>query len=131
MNEELISRFQYASGHSEELANQQKVVDTQISELTEFRVSLDAFEKSEGGEMLASLGKGVFVKTDIKDKKLFVEVGAGYLVRKTPAEALEIIDGQISRLGEIKMQIDESVESVNAELQGILREAEVLNKKVI
>ncbi len=39
------------------------------------------------------------------EKKLFVEVGAGVVVRKTPEEAQEVIKKQIQRFHEVKMHL--------------------------
>lgn len=99
-----------------------QLVDNQIAELDEFMKSLDFIMKSKDREMLSPIGKRVYVKTSIEDKeKLFVEVGAGVIVKKSPSETLEIIKEQISRLREARMQIAIQLEEYRRELEDFVR----------
>ena len=62
--------------------------------------------KNDEKEILASLGRGVYIKGKIEDnKKLFVEVGAGVVLKKTPFETRNIIEEQIRRFEEARMQL--------------------------
>lgn len=101
-----------------------QLVDNQILELEEFRKSFEFLIKSKNNEILASLGRGVFIKSEIKDKeKLFVEVGAGVVVMKTPEETLEIVKEQISRLQEARIQIASQLKVYSKQLQEFLESA--------
>lgn len=124
MDQELIMKFENVNAQMQELNEQGKIVETQLRELNQFGDSLKAMYENDSDEMLASLGKGVFVKTDIRDKKLFVEVGSGYMVKKTPEAAMDVVKSQIGKLSEMKIQIGERVEVLNEELRKILEKAE-------
>ena len=80
MDVELLMNLEKASQQSREIEEKLKVVEQQVAELESFRVSLDALKNSDEKEILASLGRGVFVKSDIKDEKFFVDVGSGIFV---------------------------------------------------
>jgi len=117
MDQELLMRLQMMHQQSQELEEQLRIVDAQMEELHAFKTNLGALETSKETEMLASLGKGVFIQTNIESKQLFVEVGQGYLVRKHPNEALTIIEGQTRRLGELRVQIEGHYEQLVRELR--------------
>ena len=74
--------------------------------------------------MLAPLGRGIFIKTEIKDEKLFVNVGSKTLVKKTPREAEEIVDTQISEMGHVKAHLMHNIEQINHHLQSLIEEAQ-------
>lgn len=126
MDEEILQRAMILQQQSQEAEKQLAFVDEQIVELEEFGKNLGFMEASKEKEVLASLGKGVFVKSDIKDKKLFVDVGAGVLVRKTASEAGKVIEGQLAKFREARVQIAERLEDFREELGFMIEEIEKL-----
>ena len=78
--------------------------------------------------MLASLGKGVFIKSDIKDKKLFVDVGSGTLVRKTQKEAVNTVDEQINKLTAMKNELSMKLGVMNDDLQKLMQNVQAEQK---
>jgi prefoldin alpha subunit len=129
MDQELMMKLEMTHRQSQEIEEKAGIIDKQINELKVFEQSLIGLKDTEEKEMLASLGKGVFVKSDIKDKELFVEVGAGYLVKKSPEETATVLNGQVARLGEMKMQLEMELERVNGELQQMMGELEKKEEK--
>jgi len=115
---------------SEETEQQLRFVDEQIAELEKFKEGLKSFRESKEKEILANLGKGVYVKSEIKDReKLFVEVGAGVIVKKTPIEAMKVVEEQIARFENARVQIASQLESYNEELRSMIGEIENLREK--
>jgi prefoldin alpha subunit len=121
---EIYMRATFLQKSIEELESQLQIINRQIVELDEFMIAIKSFIVSQDKEMLASFGKGVFVKTDVKDKKLFVDAGAGVLVRKTPEETLLVVEEQIIKLGEVKVHLAEQFDSRVRELQALVVEVE-------
>ena len=117
MDVELLMNLEKASQQSREIEEKLKVVEQQVAELESFRVSLDALKNSDEKEILASLGRGVFVKSDIKDEKFFVDVGSGILVRKDAEESRRIVSEQIDKLNEMRIQLIAENESIGNELK--------------
>lgn len=109
---------------TQELEEQAKVIDTQLDELKAFQDHMTTLSESEEKEMLAMLGKGVFIKTNIAEKELFVDVGKGYLVKKKPEDALDIIKEQTGRLGELKVQVVTQYEQLTTQLQMHIQDLE-------
>ena len=124
MNQELFLRAQMLERDSSELEERLNLVNQEIVELQNFDINLGRINDSEEKEILASLGKGIFIKSEIKDKDLFVNVGSNILVKKTPEEAKKVISGQIERLGQIAEEISKQILYINKELEEIVKKFE-------
>jgi len=125
--QELIQELSQKYEYSKDLDDKVKVVEKEMSELETFELHLKEIDQSKDKHMLASLGKGVYIPTDITNKKLFVDVGAGILTRKTPAEAQKVISGQLKRLQEMRLLLGHTIETINQELQDLVAQIEEKN----
>jgi prefoldin alpha subunit len=121
--EEILFKLSLIEQRSQEIKQQIEAVDNQVSELENLKSCFKNIEKSKNKEMLANLGRGVFIKTKIDDEKLFVNVGSKIVVRKTPEEASKIIDGQIKEMNELKEEFVHNLEHLNSELAELVDEA--------
>ena len=122
MNQELLMQANMMERQIQSIRQNLEFVETQISEFEAFKESIEAFIKSDSKEMFASLGKGIHIKSELKDKNFLVEVGAGVAVKKTPQESLKIIDSQISKFHEAKSQLASQEEMFLGEFQRIIHE---------
>ena len=103
-----------------------QLFDNQIYELEEFMKNLDFIAKSKEKEALSTIGKRVYLKTKIEDSsKLFVDIGAGVVLQKTPEETLRIVREQISGLQGAKKQLASQLEMYYKELE------DFINQKVL
>jgi len=100
MDEQLLQEAAALEQYTNQLEQNREYLARQISELEEFSQYLSELIKSTEKSMLASIGKGVYLKSDIIERELFVEVGAGVIVKKTPAQLQSVISGQLVRLRE-------------------------------
>ncbi len=128
MEENILARAMQLRDESEEKEQQLRFVSEQIASLNEFKENLKELDKNTEREILAPLGRGVFVKSELKEKKLFVDVGAGVVLRKTPLEVGKIIDEQIGKFQEARVQIASLLESYALEFNKMLKEVEKLKK---
>ncbi len=124
MDEENIQILQEKYQESNSLEEQLQIIIQQSNELKLFGESLKELEKRKENEIFASVGKGVYIKSELKERNFFVDVGAGILVKKTPEEAERIIENQVRKLGELKIQLQEMLESLAMEMQDIIRKLE-------
>jgi prefoldin alpha subunit len=122
--QEAFMKLQVAYQQAQELEEKMGIVNQQMAELQQFEISLKDLGENKSKEILASLGKGVFVKSDIKEDELFVDVGSGVFVRKTIDEARKVVSEQLVRLNEIKMQIAAQNEAMSHEMQALMQETE-------
>ena len=121
--EELLIRLSMFEEQARELGERIRIIDNQIGEMENLNLSLVRMEKSRGKEMLAPLGRGIFLKTDVKDEKVFVNVGSKILVRKSLSEAADIVKGQIRELETARIHFMASLEQVNDSLSRLIEEA--------
>lgn len=117
MDQELLLRASFLEQQSKELHENLELLDSQIQELSDFSLSLDFLINSDKKEVLSNLGKGVYLSTNISDKKLFVQVGSGIVVRKTPEDTKKIIESQLLRLQEARFQLISQIEIYNSSLR--------------
>lgn len=121
MDQELILKAQILEQQSNEVEQALEGINQQIQELEQFKDSLKGFEEHDG-EMLSLLGKGVYAKTKLVEKELFVGVGADIFVKKTAKETVKVIDVQLIRLKEAKTQLRARAESFAIAFQELLGE---------
>ena len=81
------------------------LIDQQAVEMQTLELNLDQIAKGKEKQILAGLGKGIFIKANLEDKnnkKLIVDVGSNVLIKKSIPEAKEIIKEQIKKIFEFK-----------------------------
>ena len=117
MNQELMLELEELNRHSKDNEERVRIVEQQILELQSFEKNLGELETNKNKEILASLGKGIFVKADLKEENLFVEVGSGILVKKSLGDSKKIAEHQIKKLLEMKTQLLSENESLNEKMR--------------
>src|SRR3989344_4083548 len=90
--------------------------------------SLTPIERIEKILSEQNFEKEVVVSENFFMEKLFVDVGAGILVRKTPGETKEIIDGQIKKFNDARIRLKMELESFAGQFGEMMREVEKLKK---
>jgi len=123
--EELLFRLSMLEQEAKKLQEQIELINQQQEEFEILKGSLKKIDSSKEKEFLASLGKGIFIKSEIKDKKLFVNVGEGIVVKKKPEEAIEIIDKQIKELNKLRVSLMEQLENLNSEMRKLVESVSV------
>lgn len=129
MSQEILQAAMRMRQESEQVEQQLQFVVQQMSELENFRKNLDSMSENKESEFFANVGRGVYVKAQReKDEKLFVEVGAGIVLKKSYSEAKKVIDGQIKKFQQARMQLSQQLEGYAAEFQRMLSEVEAMKK---
>ena len=118
--QEVLMRAQSIQQEYQQVNENLNYISNQIDELETFKESLSTFIKSESNEMLASIGRGVYAKSELKEKKLFVEIGAGIIIRKNPEQVKDIIESQVSKLKSIKANLRGRIEVLNSEMMSLV-----------
>ncbi|MBI5804306.1 prefoldin subunit alpha [Candidatus Pacearchaeota archaeon] len=123
MNEEMLYKAIGLKEQSEELEKNIEFVNEQLAELVSLEESLSFFDEREK-EILAPLGKGIYLKSERKEDEFFVGVGAGIIVKKTPEEVRKIVQSQIVKLKETRMRIILKLEEYSREFGKMMGELE-------
>jgi prefoldin alpha subunit len=124
MNEqEYFMQIQMMGQEAQGIEQQIQVIEQQIMELHAVRGSLEAISKSDGkAEILASLGKGIFVKADLKDKEVFVNVGKDVILKKSPEETIKVIEHETTRMIEGKDMFVSKIQEIQEQMQSMMEE---------
>src|SRR3989338_3689568 len=123
-NQELLFKLSMFEEQIKNLQQQLQAVEESITDMRSLNLGLDEIGKSAGKEVLAPLGRGIFVETKLISDSLTVDVGGRNFVKKSVPETKEIIDRQIGKLIEISEEINEKIEEINEELTKTIMEAQ-------
>ncbi len=127
--EEILQQAIMLKQQSEEAEQQLNFVNEQIKEMEEFVEKLKMLESGEK-EFLANIGRGVYVIAERNAaEKLFVEAGAGTIVRKTPKETNEIVLEQVKKFNEARIHLTAQLETCAAQFKEMVKEIENLKKE--
>ena len=107
-----------------QMQQQINAVEEGIVELDSLNIGLSEINNSEGKEILAPVGRGIFIKSKITSENLIVDVGGRNFVKKSVSETQEIIKKQIEKLEEIKKELAKGLEDIGKEAEKIIGEAQ-------
>ncbi len=124
MNAELLFRVQFLQKQAEELEQNLEIVERELIDLKGLDTNLDFLTKSNDKSSISAIGKGLHIKTNIESKELFVEVGAGVVVKKSPEQARTIINNQIRKLTEAKIQMLGKLDIYHKTIESVVQEIE-------
>ncbi|MBR9704569.1 prefoldin subunit alpha [Candidatus Pacearchaeota archaeon] len=120
MDQQYMMQFQMLQEEAQQLNQQMQMIEQNISEIGEIKESLDEIGKSEKQEILANLGKKIFLPVVVKEKHLIVDVGNKKFVKKTIPETNTLITQQLEKLNIARMQITERLEALQKEAETIM-----------
>tara|TARA_Y100000310_G_scaffold345075_2_gene461621 strand:- start:1171 stop:1563 length:393 start_codon:yes stop_codon:yes gene_type:complete len=129
MDQELMMHASMLEKQSQEIEQNLEIIDTQILELEKFQQNIEFFSKSEEKQSISSLGRGVFVKTSLENKDLFVDVGSGIIIKKTPEQTQKTIKTQIENIQQARVQLLAQLEATRSQFQALLQQIETSEKK--
>ena len=114
--EELMYKLQMYEQQIQQLQQQLEAVEQAIVEMTSLVLGLDELVGSKDKEILAPIGRGIFVKTKLISEDLTVDVGGKNFVKKSIPETKKLIQDQVIKLEEVKKELEGNLEDINNEL---------------
>ncbi len=117
-------------GQANQFEEQVRIIENQINELQKLKNNLSKLEKSGQEEIYSEFGQGIFIKSKIEKKEILVDVGNKILVPKSFSEVGEIIDQQIAKFEEIKPEIERDIQTINTELDKIVKQVQSEKREV-
>jgi len=121
--QEIMFKLSMFEQQIQQLQQQLQAVEQGIVEMESLNIGLNELVGSVGKEILAPIGRGIFVKTKLVSEDLIVDIGEKKFVKKTIPETKKLIEEQIGKLKEVKGELEESLEKVSEELQEVMNEA--------
>lgn len=122
--EELMYKFQMYEQQIMQLQQQLEAVEQAIVEMNSLILGLGELTGAKEKEILATIGKGIFVKTKLISEDLIVDVGGKNFVKKSIPETKKLIEDQVIKLKEVKKELEDNLEKINEELTKTFMDAQ-------
>ncbi len=122
--QELMFKLSMFEQQMQQLRQQIQAVDEGLVDISSLKMSLDELKGKKDKEVLAPMGRGIFVRTKLLSEDLLVDVGGKNIVKKSIPEAKDIIEEQIKKLNEIRKDLGKKLEEINGELTKTVMEAQ-------
>jgi prefoldin alpha subunit len=122
--QELLFKFSMFERQIGEIQQQIEAVSKGIAELASLNFGLDELKGGTGKEIFAPFGKGIFIKAKLLSEELNVDIGNGNFVKKSIPETKELIQEQIKKLEQIKVELENNLEELGNELTVMMNEAQ-------
>src|SRR3989344_91452 len=127
-----IIEFSMLEQENQKLEQQMQMIEQQFSNLRALKENLGEIE-SHKGDFLASLGSGVFLRSELKEnKKVLINVGSGVVIKKSCEDAREILDRQVDKIEAVKQEVEKMVERnfdimirLESDIRGIVAKSQV------
>lgn len=123
--EELLQKATQMRNESANTEQQLEFVAQQISSLENFLADLNFFLKNKEKKVFSPLGRGVFLEGEIDtESKLLVDVGSGVFIKKSLKETAEIIESQIRKFKEFRIQLETQLQEFITNFYEMLQQVE-------
>lgn len=120
VSQEQAVKVQMMEQEANQLNAQLQLIEQNIIEMQELVSALGEIENED--EIMANLGKRIFIPVRIKEKKLVVDVGKGNFVKKSIPDVKKIIEEQISGLMNRKGRIMKGLEELQEQMERLFSE---------
>ena len=95
-------------------------VEQGIIEMNSLNLGLDELVGKTGKEIRAPIGRGIFVKAKLISEELNVDIGQGNIVKKSIPETKKLIEEQIKKLEQVRLELEKNLEVVGRELEKVM-----------
>jgi prefoldin alpha subunit len=131
MNEEqqeLFLKINNYEQQAQQIQQQLQAVEKAINELNNLNLGLDELVGKTNNEILAQVGKGIFVKAKLISEELIVDIGNRNFVKKDISGTKKILQKQLEKLKEIELELNNNLETIEEEFTQILEEVQKYEK---
>lgn len=117
MNEqELQQKFQVFEQQIRQFQEQLRSVEEALYDMNFINNGLDDLTGKVGEEIMAPLGKGIYVKAKLISETLTVDVGSKNFVEKSIPETKELINEQLVKLKGVKKDLENELDKLNSSI---------------
>jgi len=119
--QQLLAAYQQYQAQAEAIMRQIGITQMTMEGLDRALRAVEVMEKAEEGqEMLVPIGSGSFIHARLASKESVVlNVGAGVVIEKPPAEALETLKSRKAEVSEGAKKLNEVLAKIEGEMQAI------------
>jgi prefoldin alpha subunit len=115
-----IMQLQMIEQEVNRLSQQLQIIEQNLIELQQLNFGLDEIKNATKKEILAGIGKGIYIPAEIKDTTFLVEVGNKNFVKKSISETKTIIKEQIDKISLYKVKIISRIEDLEKEMNNLI-----------
>ena len=127
---ELNRKFMIFEQQIRQIQDQLGAIEQAILDLSQINLGLDEITGKVGSEIMAPIGRGIFVKAKLLSEELTVDVGNKTFVKKDIPDTKNLLVNQVSKLNSIKGDLEKELEKINQELTNTMLEAQIGAKNV-
>ncbi len=120
--QELMFKLSMYEQQIQQLQQQLQAVEQGVFEMASLNQGLGELVGSVDKEILAPIGRGIFLKTKLLSEDLTVDIGNKTFVKKSIPEAQEMIKEQIKKLEDVKKELNDSLDKVGEEMERVVEE---------
>jgi prefoldin alpha subunit len=120
--QELMFKLQMFEQQIKQVQEQMQAVEQGIVDMTDLALGLEDMQGKKGEEILASVGKGIFVRTKLLSEELTVDVGGKNFVKKKIPDTVKVIRDQIKKLEKAKENLESQMDEIKSELEKTMAE---------
>ena len=130
MNEqELNQKFQMFEAQIMQVQQQLQAIEQAIVDMQQIDIGLEDLIGKKEEEIMAPIGRGIYVKAKLLSEELVVDVGGKNFVNKDIPETKEMIQGQVKNLEGLKKELESELDKINEELTNTMKDFQKLNSK--
>ena len=118
VEQELGRKFQVFEQQIRMLQEQLNAVEQTTVDLQTLDMGLDDLKESKDKEILAQVGRGIFVKAKVLSDDLIVDIGGRNFVSKTIDNTKGVLKEQVGKLSKIQEDLEVELEKINQEITG-------------
>lgn len=122
--QELMFKLNMFEQQIQGVQQQLQAVEKAITDLGSLSLDLEELKGKTGQEIMAPIGKGLFVKAKLLSEKLTVDVGGKNFVIKDIDSTRELIGEQIKKLENAREDLDNAMEDINQQLTQTMMESQ-------
>ena len=111
-----------------QMQQQLQMIEQAIMDMQIIDSGLDDIIGGKDKEILAQIGKGIFVKTKLLSEELTVDIGERNFVKKSVPETKEMIKEQIKKLEDVKKELENNQEQMAKEFEMVMASGEGVEK---
>ncbi len=118
--QELIFKLSMYEQQINQLQEQTRAVERSIVDLGDLSLGLEELSGKKNSEIMAHIGRGIFIKSKIIEEDLVVDVGGKNFVKKSIPDTRKLIEEQINKLKNIKEELENNLEKLGEEINKII-----------
>ncbi|MDO8623026.1 MAG: prefoldin subunit alpha [archaeon] len=125
--QQLIFRLSMYEQQIQQIQQQLQLIEHGIIELAELNIDLEDLKGKKDKEILAPIGKGIFVKAKLLSEDLIVDIGDRSYVKKDIDQTKKIIERQVEKLENAKKELRNSLVEIDNQVSEMIEQAEKTN----